>query len=351
MLARAGRAVASRLSPPRADALRRLGRDYRDLALGRVREEPLPTNPGSQNSDISAPIPRLGYRYPDIDRTWLEPPAVRRPGSRVRAIYATTPAADRFDVDLLVKLNDEYSNHPIATAAPSYDSASLADNAHRRLTWVHRMVDLRGMRTLEIGCGNGFEVWSLAHNYQSEAWGVDVVEYGPWPTLADDRTHFTLADLAQQNPFEEDFFDRVISFTVWEHVLHPYSMLAETYKLLKPGGLAWIRANLFAGPKASHRYRDIFFPWPHLLFPDEVVRDWDISCGRRPIGLSRVNRLSWLHYRFYIESIGFRIRHLSFTESPFDEEFYYRFERILGCYPRWDLTKDYFLVVLEKPRS
>jgi hypothetical protein len=38
MVARTGRAVASRLSPPRADALRRLGRDYRDLALGRVRE-------------------------------------------------------------------------------------------------------------------------------------------------------------------------------------------------------------------------------------------------------------------------------------------------------------------------
>jgi SAM-dependent methyltransferase len=267
----------------------------------------------------------------------------------VHSIYETGATADRFDVDLLVKLNDEYASRPIVTAAPSYDSASLANNARRRLNWVNRMVDLRGKRTLEIGCGNGFEVWSLAHNYQGEAWGVDVTEYGPWAALTDSRTHFAQADLAQQSPFEENFFDRVISFTVWEHVSHPYSMLAETYKVLKPGGLAWIRANLFAGPKASHRYRDIFFPWPHLLFTDEVVRDWDVLCGRKPLGFPWVNRLSWLHYRFFIEELGFSLRHLSFTESPFDENFYTRFENILGRYPRWDLTRDYFLVVLEKP--
>ena len=36
------------------------------------------------------------------------------------------------------------------------------------------------------------------------------------------------------------------------------------------GGLAWIKAN--RGPKASHRYRWVNFPWPHLLFTDEVFR-------------------------------------------------------------------------------
>ena len=42
-------------------------------------------------------------------------------------------------------------------------------------------------------------------------------------------------------------------------------------------------------------------------------------------------------------------RALRFTEADLDEAFYQRFEGILGRYPRWDLTKDFFQVVLEKP--
>jgi hypothetical protein len=59
--------------------------------------------------------------------------------------------------------------------------------------------------------------------------------------------------------------------------------------------------------------------------------------------------VSWYHYQYYFDRIGFRIRHLKFDETTIDEEFYTRFEDILGRYPRWDLTKDFFLAVLEKP--
>jgi hypothetical protein len=41
---------------------------------------------------------------------------------------------------------------------------------------------------------------------------------------------------------------------------------------------------------------------------------------------------------------------LRFRETPLDEAFYQRFSHILGRYPRWDLTKDFFDVVVEKPR-
>jgi hypothetical protein len=39
---------------------------------------------------------------------------------------------------------------------------------------------------------------------------------------------------------------------------------------------------------------------------------------------------------------------LRFRETPLDEEFYRRFEDQLGRYPRWELTKDFFEVVLER---
>jgi hypothetical protein len=40
---------------------------------------------------------------------------------------------------------------------------------------------------------------------------------------------------------------------------------------------------------------------------------------------------------------------LRFTERELDIAFYRRFEDVLGRYPRFDLTKDFFTVVLEKP--
>ena len=119
--------------------------------------------------------------------------------------------------------------------------------------------------------------------------------------------------------------------------------------MLKPGGLAWIRANLFCGPQASHRYREINFPWPHLLFSEDVIRDWDVKHGRGPKGPAWVNRLTWDNYQRHIDEIGFRLRHVQFQEAEWDEEFYQRFEDILGRYAKRDLKRDYFLAVLEKP--
>lgn len=80
-----------------------------------------------------------------------------------------------------------------------------------------------------------------------------------------------------------------------------------------------------------------------------MVREWDVACGRRPIGHAWVNRLSWLHYEFYADQLGFEIAHRAFTETPIDEDFYTRFEDVLGRYPRADLRRDYFLLVLRKP--
>ncbi len=296
--------------------------------------------------------PPLGLpRVPPMPagQEWKQPPEITGSGHRVRTLYATGEGAKVYDAALLDKLNAEYAGRPIVPKPPTYDPEALTAAAKRRITWVHNMVGLAGQRTLEIGCGNGFEVWSLAHNLGADAHGVDVAHYVPWDQLSGPRVHFECADLSVESPFQPDSFDRVLSFTVWEHVTHPYAMLKATYDLLRPGGLAWIRANLYAGPQASHRYRHIFFPWPHLLFSDEVVREWDVANGRDPIGLAWVNRLSWLHYEFYADQLGFEIMHRSYTVAAIDEDFYQRFEDVLGRYPRTDLSRDYVLMVLRKP--
>jgi hypothetical protein len=55
------------------------------------------------------------------------------------------------------------------------------------------------------------------------------------------------------------------------------------------------------------------------------------------------------HYRAYFADVGFRLRRLDVQLAEFDEEFYRRFEDVLGQCPRTDLSEAFFLAVLEKP--
>lgn len=356
---RLARRLVASLPPPRNKAAARtVGALHdtvgamRDLIVGKESApRPAPEPPASQ-PEPEPPMARSPLPKPEPipeDVPWLIPNDVTGSATVVKLLYGPEPPPITFDVQLLEQLNKEYADKRIVPNPPTYDAAALEKAARRRISAVHSLVDLRDKRTLEVGCGNGFEVWSLAHNLGSDAHGVDVVHYTPWDQLAGDRVHFECADLSADNPYPHNYFDRILSFTVWEHVLHPYAMLKATYDVLKPGGIAWIRANLFAGPQASHRYRDIYFPWPHLLFSDDVVRDWDAKHGRKPRGNVWVNRLSWPHYDYYVREIGFEVLHRTFTEAPIDEEFYQRFHDMLSRYPRADLRRDYVTLVLRKP--
>ena len=339
----------------------RLLRAGGDLISGRVtvrRQEPDrsqdPARPQEAapvaGSHIAPAGPPL-KRPPDLGDTsaWASPPISKGHDVLTKMLYNTGATPPRFDVDLLEALNQEYADKPIVPAPPSYAPADRIAVARKRIEWIQQLVDLRGKTTLEIGCSNGYEAWLLAHNLGCDAHGVDVNARGAWADLEGDRVHFECADLAVKNPYPPDTFDVIYSFVVWEHVTHPRKLLQETYNMLKPGGLAWIRANLFCGPQASHRYREINFPWPHLLFSEDVIRDWDVKHGRGPQGPAWVNRLTWDNYQRHIDEIGFRLRHVQFQEAEWDEEFYQRFEDILGRYAKRDLKRDFFLAVLEKP--
>ena len=347
----------SRLPAPRDRAAYDLVVGARGLVTGKVPGEPKPpvAKPRANRKTKvrpygTVPGPRL-QRTPRLpeDTVWTPFPESDTRVEMVRSLYETGARPERMDVDLLDRLNEEYAAKRIVKAPRSSAPKSMQEAARGRVAWAHTYVDLRDTSVLEIGCGRGYEVFIVGNDYGSRAHGIDVREYSTWSQFASDKVGFTLGDMSQENPFEHNSFDRIISYTVWEHVTHPRKLLEETYNVLKPGGLAWIRANLYAGPAASHRYRDIFFPWPHLLFSDDVIRDWDVKHGLRPRGASWVNRLSWGHYERYIAEIGFNLRHLSFQEAEWDQEFYERFEDILGRFPITDLKRDYFLAVLEKP--
>jgi hypothetical protein len=85
-----------------------------------------------------------------------------------------------------------------------------------------------------------------------------------------------------------------------------------------------------------------------LLFSDDVIQAFREKHSGIQAGASWVNRLTWAQYEDHLREIGFVLRSLRFSEEPLDEAFYERFGNILGRYPRWDLTKDFFHVIVEK---
>lgn len=285
-----------------------------------------------------------------VGTDWPDPPDIDASGSVVRSIYDTGERPPVMDLALLEALNEEYRSRPLVAEPQGFDQASRESRAQSRLLDVHRSVDLSDKRVLELGCGAGFEVWYTSHHFGADAWGVDVSERRAWAPLSDERTHFVCADLATDRSFEAGFFDRIYSFAVLEHVVHPWALLNELFRILKPGGLAYLSANLHRGPRASHIYRELYFPFPHLLFNDDVIREYRMKHHGRDAGASWVNRLTWSQYEDYFREVGFVMRSLRFRETPLDEAFYDRFDNILGRYPKWDLTKDFFYTVLEKPK-
>lgn len=256
---------------------------------------------------------------------------------------ATQPS---FDLELFLELNEEYRDKPLVSKPRTFDESSLDDAAARRLKNVERRFDLSHKRVLEIGSGRGHICRRLADHYGCEVVGVDIKTYPQWESLSGNGVDLRVHDVSSDDNSALGVFDVILSFAVWEHVEHPFAALSGVKALLAPEGRAYLYANLYRGPKASHRYRDIFFPWPHLLFTDEVFEEFYLHTIGRKKRAAWVNKLTAAHYAFYFDQLDLVPEQLWFSKDSFDADLYDRFEDLLGRYPRFDLSHDFIHAVV-----
>lgn len=253
----------------------------------------------------------------------------------------------KYDLELFLALNDEYKDRPVVPKPPQYDRRSRRERAEARANQIHQRFGARNKRILEIGCGSGDVLRALADLYGSELVGLDINENPSWteaplpPNLALHRLDVTRA------PFDHlGRFDLIVSYAVWEHVEHPYAGLRAVKSLLAPGGTMYMIANLYRGPRASHRYAEVYFPWPHLLFEDEVFEAYYRSIRRGAVRAAWVNKLTAAQYLLYFDLLDLTPARVRYDITPIDEPFYERFLDRLGRYPRFDLERDFIHVEL-----
>lgn len=113
----------------------------------------------------------------------------------------------------------------------------------------------KSMRILDFGCGNGELVQAfLAMGY--DAYGVDIIDC----PLSDDDHFGKIEFHPYRIPYDNDFFDFVISSSVFEHTMNTEECFREVYRVLKPNG-----ATLHSIPS---RYRLLE---PHIYVPFGAV--------------------------------------------------------------------------------
>lgn len=121
----------------------------------------------------------------------------------------------------------------------------------RRLSQIHRHVELRGRRILDVGCGMGMYVARL-RQFSDDVYGVDidpdkVAEASVWlPNLQ--------VSPAEELPFDDATFDVILLNEVIEHVDDDRRAIAEAYRVLAPGGHIVIYAPNRLYPFETHGF-------------------------------------------------------------------------------------------------
>jgi ubiquinone/menaquinone biosynthesis C-methylase UbiE len=102
--------------------------------------------------------------------------------------------------------------------------------------------EVAGKSILELGPGHTYQTALMA--LQHGATSVDIADIElviDLEVLKQNNIKFTLYD-GSQLPYKDNSFDCIWSHTVYEHLRFPETTVAETFRLLKPGGTAvhWI---------------------------------------------------------------------------------------------------------------
>ena len=132
-------------------------------------------------------------------------------------------------------------------------------------------------RVLDLGCGAAGKSLYYASLGAKEVIGVDMVERYKAEAEAlaaklgfEERFRFLLADAARL-PLENGTVDTVIMNDFMEHVADPPAVLAEAFRLLKPGGRIYINFPPYRHPFGAHLSDAINVPWVHLFFREKTM--------------------------------------------------------------------------------
>lgn len=133
----------------------------------------------------------------------------------------------------------------------SYDPRELQAHCAR---YIWSLSYCAKKRVLDAAMGSGYGTMMLSW-VAEHVDGIDIhkpaVDYA-YETYGNDRMTCWYGDVCDM-PFESEQYDVVTSFETLEHLVNPYEMMSEVYRVLKPGGL-WIVSEPFNSGSVYHKH-------------------------------------------------------------------------------------------------
>jgi SAM-dependent methyltransferase len=151
--------------------------------------------------------------------------------------------------------------------AASQDLEDVYANDNRIVDYLNGRMDVRGMRILEVGAGTGRDSDTLAA-MGAEVWTLDYSEESLRLMGANLSQPVTIVcGDALALPLDSESFDLVFHQGLLEHFRNPGELIAENYRILKPGGYVLVDV-----PQRFHYYT---LAKHILMFFDRWFAGWE----------------------------------------------------------------------------
>lgn len=175
-----------------------------------------------------------------------------------------------------------------------YGAQSLRSEVAERKIELFKELNVtfhRQERVLEAGCGAATLVLNLAKQFGVAAFGVDLSREALRRADGSSRAvgipfEGALAD-ARHTPFADDYFDKLISLGLIEHFHTPQVVLAEHFRIIKPGGLIILMTpNRRSSGVFDRRLQQTLGIWPfgfQTEYSPEDLRKFSEASGFKTI--------------------------------------------------------------------
>jgi ubiquinone/menaquinone biosynthesis C-methylase UbiE len=203
------------------------------------------------------------------------------------------------------------------------------------ISFLESRFDLRGKRILDFGCGWGTDlIFCLKKGY--DAFGVDISwEKAKFHTLRVQRKNYPkfwierfILSWGENLPFKSESFDLVYSNQVIEHVKDPEKCISEIFRVLKKGGILYIRAPDYKSSFFEPHYRVLWFP-----FLNKRIAKIYIGLLNKPsAGLEFINFIGTKKLIKIMKKVGFsKIEDLNYELIFLDRE-----KKIMKFFPKFN---------------
>ncbi len=192
----------------------------------------------------------------------------------------------------------------------------------------------RGKTVLDIGCGAGGKTVYYASLGADRIVGLEILEKYQAEAEAfaaetgfGDRFAFVCEDAAHMN-FADDSFDTIIMNDAMEHVDEPDRVLAECYRVLRPGGRLYVNFPPYHHPFGAHLSDAVGIPWVHCFFSEKtLIRVYKDLVSPLPDGQQRIDfriakRPDNTEYFSYINKMTISRFNKILKDSPFKVHYY-----------------------------